>query len=513
MKQFNYIISGLSLITSTMAFSQTNQTVRPNIIYVFPDQYRNDACGFWNLKGFREYRNSKGDPTITPNLNQFARESLVLTSAQSNNPVSSPHRAMLMTGMYSANKNGVPVNCNTNSPQSTLNPASTTIGDVFSQAGYDCAYIGKYHLDTPTPNDPNNPGHYVENKKEVWDAYTPKELRHGFNYWYSYGTFNEHKNPHYWDNDGCKHEPYEYSPIHEARKAVEYIKNTGNIRDPQKPFLMMLSMNPPHSPYNSLHDCMEEDYNLYKDIPLDSLLFRPNVDRSMKKMKAAPYYLAKVTGVDRAFGIILTTLKEMELDKNTIVVFTSDHGETMCSHGTTDPKNSPYAESMNVPFIIRYPQKIKPRVDSLLLSTPDIMPTLLGLAGLDKQIPTEVEGRNYSELFLDEYSSIPRPTSALYFKYADGKIFQKSMVNNYFPTSRGIKTAKYTLAFTISENRELKEILFFDDKKDPYQLKNLPLKGNEKIIKELCKELGRQLKSINDPWYKEKILNELISYK
>ena len=84
------------------------------------------------------------------------------------------------------------------------------------------------------------------------------------------------------------------------------------------------------------------------------------------------------------------------------------------------------------------------------------------------------------------------------------------MVNNYFPTSRGIKTAKYTLAFTISENRELKEILFFDDKKDPYQLKNLPLKGNEKIIKELCKELGRQLKSINDPWYKEKILNELI---
>ena len=181
MKQFNYIISGLSLITSTMAFSQTNQTVRPNIIYVFPDQYQNDACGFWNLKGFPEYRNSKGDPTISPNLNQFARESLVLTSAQSNNPVSSPHRAMLMTGMYSANKNGVPVNCNTGSPQSTLNPAATTIGDVFSQAGYDCAYIGKYHLDMPTPNDPNNPGHYVENKKEVWDAYTPKELRHGFN--------------------------------------------------------------------------------------------------------------------------------------------------------------------------------------------------------------------------------------------------------------------------------------------------------------------------------------------
>lgn len=513
MKQFSYIVSGLSLMTSAI-YSQNNQSTLPNIIYVFPDQYRNDACGFWNLEEFREYRKVKGDPTITPHLNQFARESLVLTSAQSNNPVSSPHRAMLMTGMYSAEKNGVPVNCNTGSPYSSLNPNATTIGDVFSQAGYDCAYIGKYHLDTPLPNDPNNPGHYVENKKEVWDAYTPKERRHGFEYWYSYGTFNEHKNPHYWDSNGQKHEPYEYSPTHEARKAIEYIKNTGNVRNPKRPFFMMISMNPPHSPYNSLQDCMEEDYNLYKDMPLDSLLFRPNViNRNMSKMKSAPYYFANITGIDRAFGMILSALRTMELEKNTIVIFTSDHGETMCSHAATDPKNSPYTESMNVPFIIRYPRKITPRVDPLLLSTPDIMPTLLGLAGLKEKIPSEVEGKDYSDIFFNENSSMTRPKAALYFKYADGKVKDNGTNDNYFPMSRGLKTAKYTLSFTISRDYKLKEMLLFDDEKDPYQLNNLPLKENEKIVKELCKELGQQLKTINDPWYKEKVLNKLINYK
>jgi len=65
-------------------------------------------------------------------------------------------------------------------------------------------------------------------------------------------------------------------------------------------------MNPPHSPYSSLDDCMEEDYNLYKDIPLNQLLVRPNVKSELAKRQAnAPYYFANVTGVDREFGRIL----------------------------------------------------------------------------------------------------------------------------------------------------------------------------------------------------------------
>lgn len=91
------------------------------------------------------------------------------------------------------------------------------------------------------------------------DAYTPKDRRHGFNYWYAYGTFDEHKNPHYWDTDGKRHDPREWSPLHESGKVVSYLKNEGNVRDPKKPFFIMVGMNPPHSPYRSLDDCMEQD--------------------------------------------------------------------------------------------------------------------------------------------------------------------------------------------------------------------------------------------------------------
>ena len=276
----------------------------------------------------------------------------------------------------------------------------------------------------------------------------------------------------------------------------------------------MVGMNPPHSPYRSLNDCMEEDFDLYKDQPLDSLLIRPNADTKMKKAESARYYFASVTGVDRAFGEILEALKEMGLDKNTVVVFTSDHGETMCSQRTDDPKNSPYAESMNVPFLVRYPGKIQPRVDDLMISSPDLMPTLLGLCGLGDSIPVEVQGRNFAPLFFDEKADIVRPTGALYIQNLDGEKDENGLVMSYFPSSRGIKTAHYTLALYIDrDTKQLKKSLLFDDLKDPYQMNNLPLEENQEIVKQLCTEMGAMLKEIDDPWYRGQVLSELISYQ
>ena len=256
---------------------------------------------FWGQEGFREKVNFRNDPVHTPRLNDFARESVVLTSAMSNCPLSSPHRGSLLTGMY-PNKSGIPLNCNSSRPISSLREDAVCVSDVFCNAGYDCAYFGKLHADFPTPNDPERPGQYVEDRVPAWDAYTPKERRHGFNYWYSYGTFDEHKNPHYWDTEGRRHDPREWSPLHESGKVVSYLKNEGNVRDPKKPFFIMVGMNPPHSPYRSLDDCMEEDFNLYKNQPLDSLLVRPNADSKMLKAESARYYFASVTGVGRAFG-------------------------------------------------------------------------------------------------------------------------------------------------------------------------------------------------------------------
>lgn len=185
---------------------------------------------------------------------------------------------------------------------------------------------------------------------------------------------------------------------------------------------MVVSMNPPHSPYRTIDDVMEEDYNLYKNTPLEKLLVRPNANSQMDKAKCAPFYFASVTGVDREFGRILKALKELGLDENTIVIFSSDHGETMCSQNTDDPKNSPYAESMNVPFLVRYPKALKPRVeDKLLLSSPDIMPTVLGLAGLSQNIPSTVQGTNFAPVIAKEKNTLKLPTGVLYLRNLNGE--------------------------------------------------------------------------------------------
>ena len=192
----NLLLAGLGVLTLPgCKANQEKEITPPNIIYIFPDQFRNHAMGFWSEEGYKQQVRFQGDPVHTPHLNAFAQESMVLTSAMSNCPLSSPHRGILLTGMY-PHQSGVPLNCNSTRPISSLREDVVCISDVLSQAGYDCGYFGKLHLDFPTTNDPDNPGHYVEKRRPAWDAYTPESSRHGFNYWYTYGTLAEQKTPH-----------------------------------------------------------------------------------------------------------------------------------------------------------------------------------------------------------------------------------------------------------------------------------------------------------------------------
>ena len=169
---------------------------------------------------------------------------------------------------------------------------------------------------------------------------------------------------------------------------------------------------------------------------------------------------------------------------------------------------------MHTPFLVRYPDKLKPRVDNLMMSSPDIMPTLLGLAGLSDSIPSEVQGRNYAPLFFDEKAEIVRPTGALYIQNLDGEREADGKIHSYFPSSRGFKSARYTLALYIDrKDHKLVRSLLFDDERDPYQMNNLPLEQNREVVQELCTEMGKVLKEIDDPWYKEGILADMIPYE
>ena len=496
-------ISGLALVSCSSGNNAGNQM--PNIIYVFPDQYRASALGFWADDEYSGYVNWQADPVHTPNLDEFADESLVLSRAVSNCPLSSPYRGMFLTGMY-PERNGIMLNCMSEAPDNTLRTDAVCISDVLSANGYSCGYIGKLHAEVPMKNDPDNPGHYVSEQIPEWDAYTPPERRHGFSYWYSYGTFNEHKNPHYWDNDGVRHDPKEYSVKHETDKAIEFLRNEHGERKEGAPFFLVMAYNPPHSPYNSLDDCMEEDFNLYKDRSLGELYVRDNADTTYWKAPAIRYYFANVTGVDREFGRLLDELKALGLDKNTIVVFTSDHGETMCSHRLYDPKNSIYTESFNVPFIIRYPEKIRHRVDSTLLSSVDIMPTLLSLAGLDKEIPSSVEGRDLSPLFLENGKECSRPEASLYIRNVFGRRDEQGLVREAFPEARGIKTYRYSMEISINKDYSLKGVLLFDDISDPYQLHNIPYESDPELFRELLSTLSAKLEEADDIWYRKGVL-------
>ena len=506
MKPIKSILIPLS--TAALAGCGNVEEQKPNIIYVFPDQFRNQAMAFWNEPEFAAHVGWQADPVQTPRLDAFAHESVVLSRAMSNCPLSSPYRGIFLSGMY-PERNGITLNCNAERPESSLREDAVCISDVLKAQGYSCGYIGKLHADHPTPNDPANPGHYVSDRRPEWDAYTPAERRHGFDFWYSYGTFDEHKNPHYWDTDGVRHDPHVWSVGHETDKAIEFLRNRNGERKKNAPFFLTIAYNPPHSPYESLEDCMEEDYNLYKDMGYKQLYVRPNADTTIWKAGAARYYFANVTGVDREFGRLLDELKRLGLDDNTIVVFTSDHGETMCSQGTDDPKNSIYTESFNVPFMIGYPDKIRPRVDSTLLSTIDIMPTLLSMAGLEAKIPESAEGRDLSPVLLENGKDCDIPDCALYIRNVNGPKDEDGNVRGFFPVARGIKTDRYTFEVAIKKNGSLASVTIYDDINDPYQLSCIDYRKEPELFSTLMNMLKAKLQEANDIWHRENKLETL----
>ncbi len=504
MKFINKII-----LPSLAVVSCAEAQEKPNIIYVFPDQFRSSSMAFWGEEEYNRYVGWAPDPVRTPNLDRFAGEALVLSDAVSTCPVSSPYRGMFLTGMY-PERNGVTLNCMAERPESSLREDATCISDVLKANGYSCGYIGKLHADFPTPNDPANPGNYVSDRRPEWDAYTPAERRHGFDFWYSYGTFDEHKNPHYWDTEGVRHDPKVWSVGHETDKAIEFLRNEAGQRKKDAPFFLALAYNPPHSPYESLDDCLEEDYNIYKDMSYSELYVRPNADTTMAKAPAARYYFANVTGVDREFGRLMDELRRLGLEKNTIVVFTSDHGETLCSQGVYDPKNSIYSESFNVPFLIRWPGRLEHRVDDLMLGTTDIMPTLLSLAGFKNEIPASVEGCDLAPALLGE--DCERPKSALYIRNLNGQKDENGMVRGIFPAARGVKTGRYSMEISIDRKHQLRDVMIFDNVEDPYQMVNIDYREHPELFMELCAELQKKLEESNDIWYRNNILTAITNH-
>lgn len=130
-------------------------------------------------------------------------------------------------------------------------------------------------------------------------------------------------------------------------------------------------------------------------------------------------------------------------------------------------------------------------MDDLLLSTPDIMPTLLGLAGLGERIPASVEGRDYSAVLRQDAVQPARPRAALYMRNLDGGRDADGLVRGFFAQARGVKTATHTMELRIGRDGKLERVLMFDDAADPYQLHNLAPEEHPRAVRRAVPRTGR----------------------
>ncbi|MEO8521782.1 MAG: sulfatase, partial [Acidobacteriota bacterium] len=350
---------------------------RPNILFILPDQLRAQSLGYL---GNRDVR--------TPNIDRLAAEGLTFTQTFANTPVCCPARANLLTGKY-AHRNGMVAN------DLRLRETETTLAELLAQAGYQTGFIGKWHLD----GGPREPG-YVP----------PGARRQGFDFWAAHECSHRHFANHYFRDDPTPIEFGKYEAEGWADIAVEFLR--ARTEGPQ-PFFLMLQTGPPHDPYKA-----PPQYEAMYDAA--RLAMRPNwvAGTTMGSRQDIASYYAQITAVDDQVGRVLRTLKELHLEEDTIVVFTSDHGDMLGSQGLR-LKRKPWEESIRVPGIIRYPRRIAAgrRTDAILTHV-DLAPTLLSLAGLTP--PRAMQGTDLAGVALGRAETAPDSAYLQIFGPYDG---------------------------------------------------------------------------------------------
>jgi arylsulfatase A-like enzyme len=465
--------SAAAVIPLSAAASGSSSAKRPNVLYVFSDQHRAASLPDEAL-----------NQAMAPTLDRFRRENLSMDMCVSNYPLCVPHRAILVSGLYSWQSK-------VSQNEHTLEPIVPGLGQAFQSAGYHTGYVGKWHL------------YHGEN------VFVPKgPYRFGFEDWHAWANTNKHYDGITFDQEtGERVTMPGYQPTRMTDQAVEFLNKQ---KGAEKPWMLVLSWNPPHPPY----DPPAEERDLYQP---QSLKFRPNVRLSTPEDKLVnPYpqlqsfdtlrqaeqgYYGAITAIDKEFARLLKTLDDNGMTDNTIVVYSSDHGEMMGSHGHM-AKQMPHDESCRVPFMVRVPQMKNPgRKSDALFASVDIYPTLCALAGIP--IPKHCSGKDYSSLMRGD-AKMHAPD--MVFLMNDQGPASRQEVD--VPTYRGLRTKTHTYAIQLDGRWCL-----YDNTADPYQMKNLVKDpANKAMIEGLDAALIAWSKSTGDPFPYEKVLGSYSSY-
>ncbi|MDG0963752.1 MAG: sulfatase-like hydrolase/transferase [Opitutales bacterium] len=478
----------------------TTYAKKPNILLIFSDDHAKKALSCYGNQDIK-----------TPALDRIAEEGMRFEHALTPNSFCTPARAAALTGKYS-HRNGV-----THLNQ-RFDGSQQTFPKLLQKVGYETTLFGKWHLlSRPTgfdyfcvqkmqgkPWDPNvfEPHHqWID-----WSSKTQKEALNG----------------------GRKIKGYNNEVI--TTEAIQWLKKK---RDPSKPLCLLLHPKPPHEPYtpptryeNFLQDVfipepptLLDDYKgrtpeAIADIMRNNRILLKPVFKSMRKKfeKENPGisndeltrkmyqeyikgYYRLVKSVDDQVARVLDYLKESGLEKDTLVIYTSDQGFSLGEHGFYN-KQWMYENPLHQPLLVRFPGKIKPKqVHQSMVNHIDLAPTLLDYAGLP--IPSDMQGHSLRGILEGREQKVRN--ESYYHFYQHG---------NTLPEMIGIRTDTHKLIHYPTMSGKYQWELF-DLVNDPEEINNLyHLTGQKDLREKLTKKLRYLIREVGDPVHAPNLIRQ-----
>ncbi|WP_232829166.1 sulfatase family protein [Aureibaculum luteum] len=492
----------------TQAVNETKglDSIQPNIIYIMADDLTTQAISV--------YGGIYKDIAPTPNIDRLADEGMLFQDVLCTNAICGPSRASILTGNYS-NKNGY----YKNESGGKFDKSQWTFPQEFQKNGYQTSLFGKWHLGT---------------EPQGFDDYK---------YHNSAGQQGNYWDPIYNEN-GKDIKEKGYATNLSTDFAINWLESG---RKKEAPFMMLLQYKAPHrswqpeSKYEQLWEDIEMPYPAtfdddYKgrektagdtEMTMDYFSRRdmkyvePKNLKGKEKLAWAFYgakkeeivqpkgmsahegkkwryqtyikdYLACVKSVDDNVGRILDYLDENNLTENTIIVLTSDQGFYLGDHGFFD-KRFIYEESLRMPFIVKYPKKVKSKtINEDIITNIDFAPTLLDLANINTE--QKMQGKSFKSILM---GNTPKDwQQAMYYHYYEFPYW------HHVQPHYGIRTQKYTLAH-FYYNIDLWEL--YDLEKDPQQMNNII---NDEAYSNTISDLKIQLTGLMKKYENNKSLDE-----
>ncbi len=466
--------AGLASVGSTALGAKPT---KPNLLIIHTDEhnFRTLGCYRAQLSEDQACVWGKDVKVDTPHIDSLARDGALCTSHYAASPVCTPSRASLISGLYPI-ATGAPSN---NLP---LNDDLVSFAEILRRNGYATSYVGKWHLDGPA-----KPGWAPKRQFGFSDN------RYMFNrgHWKMFEDTSD--GPRVKARDGKDKPSYGIDVADKASFATDFL--TDKVleiieRDKDKPFCVLLSLPDPHGP-NSVrapYDTMYADLEFKNPRTMDAdaatmpkwVNLGKGAVKSLNQTQMQQYF-GMVRCIDDNVGRMLKDLESRGLAKNTIVVFTADHGDLMGEHKKHN-KGLPYETSACVPFVIRFPGRIASgKVIRTAQTNADFAPTILAMMGFAGQLP-DCHGGDVSADFVSPAKEVRDENRIVYFTNSGSQWV-------------AAVSDRYKLVLSPKDRPWL-----FDLEKDPDELINFfDNPEYEAIAGKLMTELKAQLKRYGDP--------------